>query len=378
LFLTWNGAGNQPPAIGVAQFLRHRGHEVIFGGYENQRSLFTARGFRFIPLQRSATAWRDEPRERMFDVKVQTAWTSVDHLEDVPQAIRDLQCDGALADCLMFGALAALEVASVPTAVLVHSAPGALLPPGGQFEAVLREPVNRMRGKVGLPAIDTLWDAWKPFPALCTSVRELDPLAAQAPASLHYLGPIGERIPPSGWVSPWAREDDRPLILVSFSTGPYWDQSSRIRRTIDALANRNCRVLVTTGMVDAVATSVPGNVVMVTHIPHAEVLPHAAVTVTHAGHGTVAASLAHGVPLVCLPNKAADQPALAAHVVALGAGQALDGDTAKPAEIAAAVERVLTDPSYGAAARRVASAITNAPGPPAAAHQLEQLVWPAS
>lgn len=374
VFLTWNGAGNQPPAIGLGQTLRQRGHEVIFAGYENQRPLFTSRGFRFIPLQRSAAAWRDAPRELMFDVKVRTAWASAEHLDDVPQAIGEQRCDGVLVDCLMFGALAALELASVPTALLVHSAPGALLPPGGQFDALLRGPVNRVRAAAGLPAIGTLWQAWEKFPAVCTSICELDPLASRAPPSFHYVGPIVERVPPSPWRSPWAPDDKRPLVLVSFSTGPYWDQSSRIGRTIEALANRDCRVVVTTGTACATTTTVPPNVEIVTHLPHAEVLPQAAATITHAGHGTVTASLSHGVPLVCLPNAAADQPALAAQVAALGAGQTLDGDGAGPAEIAAAVDRVLTDQSYTVAARRLAKAIANAPGPSEAAALLERLV----
>ena len=54
---------------------------------------------------------------------------------------------------------------------------------------------------------------------------------------------------------------------------------------------------------------VPENAVVVRHVPHGEVPPGAAATVTHGGHGTVAASLAHGVPLVCLPvPRIADQP----------------------------------------------------------------------
>ncbi|MGH3094485.1 MAG: glycosyltransferase [Streptosporangiales bacterium] len=73
-------------------------------------------------------------------------------------------------------------------------------------------------------------------------------------------------------------------------------------------------------------------------------------TVTHAGHGTLAASLAHGIPIVALPNPAADQPALAARVAELGAGVALDGEAATPTEIRAAVDTVLASGSYSAAA----------------------------
>ena len=92
---------------------------------------------------------------------------------------------------------------------------------------------------------------------------------------------------------------------------------------------------------------------MVPFVPHASVLPHAAITVTHAGHGTVAASLAHGVPVVALPNPAADQPALAQQVAKLRAGIALDGESATPGEIADACRRVLADGEYANGARRM-------------------------
>jgi UDP:flavonoid glycosyltransferase YjiC (YdhE family) len=77
--------------------------------------------------------------------------------------------------------------------------------------------------------------------------------------------------------------------------------------------------------------------------------------------------------MVCLPNPAADQPALAARVQALGAGLALDGESATAAEIGAAVQHVLADKSFAAAARRLADAIAAAPGAAAVAHRLEQL-----
>jgi UDP:flavonoid glycosyltransferase YjiC (YdhE family) len=85
------------------------------------------------------------------------------------------------------------------------------------------------------------------------------------------------------------------------------------------------------------------------------VLPHADAVVTHAGHGTVIAALAHGVPLVCLPISR-DQPDVAARVTWHGAGVRLSSRSS-PARIATAVQRILSDPAPRAAARRLADRI---------------------
>ncbi|CAG9185889.1 glycosyltransferase [Cupriavidus pinatubonensis] len=372
-FLTWSGAGNQPPAIGIAQALLDRGHEVAFAGYANQREYFQSRGVRFVLLEYSSAAWQELPPPNMFAVKLRTAWAAAEHLLDVPTLLANEQPDALLVDCLMFGALGALESAGVPTMVLVHSAPGALLPPGGAFELRLLDRVNHVRAEARRPPVKNLWAAWEPFPTVCTSVRELDPLAACAPPSFDYIGPVFERVALCGWQPPWPLQDPRPLVLVSFSTGPYWDQRSRIERTISALAERPYRILVTPGMADVSTIAVPSNAAIVGELPHARVLPHTALTVTHAGHGTVSASLLHGVPLVCLPNPTADQPALAAQVEALGVGCSLDGETATPEDIAAAVDEVLTDRSYASRAGALAKTIARMRGPQAAADRLEQL-----
>ena len=371
--LTWDGAGNHPPSVGIAQALVDRQHEVTVGGYTGQRAYFQERGLQFVPLRSSSAAWQDLPPPSMFAVKLHSAWAAAEHLEDAPALLAELRPDVLIVDCLMFGALAALETAGVPTLVLVHSAPGALLPPGGPFEARLLDSVNRVRARAQRPPLATLWSAWAHFPTICTSIPELDPLAADVPQSFDYIGPIVERMALSEWPSLCPPRDDRPLVLVSFSTGPYWDQRSRIERTLRALADRPCRVLVTSGRTDVSGIAVPSNAVLTTELPHVQVLPHAAVTVTHAGHGTVAASLMHGVPLVCLPNPAADQPALAARVQALGAGRALDGETATAGQIAALVDEVLTDGSYAARARSLARLIAGTHGAEAAVDRLERL-----
>ena len=371
LFVTCYGGGNQGPEIGMAQALRERGHTVTFAGYEVQRERFEALGIPFMLLTRSSAAYlaHGGPRAAMDDV-----FASSDHLRDVPDAIAGTQCDALVVDCLQFGALAAAEDMRLPVAVLVHTAPGLIAGPGTRMDSLLLAPVNAMRGAAGKTPIAGLWEAWSSFLVLCATVPELDPLAGHMPASFKYVGPIFERAPVTGWRSPWPADDPRPLVLVSFSTYSLWDQSSRMQRTLTALADGPYRVLATTGNVDRSGLTAPENAVLVPYVPHAEIMSQAAVCVAHAGHGTLVAALAAGVPLVCLPNPVAEQPPLAAQVQALGAGIALDGDTCTPAEIATAVERVLTEPSCAATARRLAQVIAATPGATNSATHMEALI----
>jgi UDP:flavonoid glycosyltransferase YjiC (YdhE family) len=300
-------------------------------------------------------------------VLVDAVWACAGHLGDVPDLVAREGCDVLVIDCLMFGALAAAERIAEPTVVLVHSAPGALAPPGGGLDRLALDRVNQVRASAGAAPLTALWDAWRPcvplpFTALCTSVPELDPLHGELPEEFTFAGPVAEPDGGAGgWRSPWPAGDPRPLALVSFSTGQAWDQRSRIQRTLDALDDGGYRLLITTSLTEAGGITVPGDAVLIRSVPHARVLPHAAVTVTHAGHGTVAASLSHGVPLVALPNFGADQQALAQQVATLGAGVALDGDNATPAEIADACRRVVTDGGYAKSARHLAEVIAGYP-----------------
>src|SRR5262249_53892728 len=156
-----------------------------------------------------------------------------------------------------------------------------------------------------------------------------------------------------------------------FTTTGHWDQRDRIRNTLDALRDGPVRVLVTAVDPGDIGV-VPTNAVIRPFVPHGAVLPSVAVTVTHAGPGTVSASLALGVPIVALPNRSADQPFLAATLERLGAGLALDGE-AEPEAIRLAVQAVMRRPSYAAAAKTLAAAIHATPGVGGAAAELERL-----
>jgi UDP:flavonoid glycosyltransferase YjiC (YdhE family) len=83
--------------------------------------------------------------------------------------------------------------------------------------------------------------------------------------------------------------------------------------------------------------------------------------VSHGGSGTTIAALTRGLPQVVIPLFA-DQPHNAARIAAAGIGVAVDARSAADT-LAPAVERVLADPSYRAAAHRVACEIAAQPAP---------------
>jgi UDP:flavonoid glycosyltransferase YjiC (YdhE family) len=350
-----------------------RGHAVTFAGYASQQARIAEQRFPFRLLARSQAAWEERLAGHPWTLLLEGALACPAHLDEVPEAVAEEQPDALVVDCMLWAALTATERARLPAAVLVHSAPGALLPPGGFLERELLSPLNALREQSALaPAVRVL-DAWTAFPALCATIPALDPLASAAPTTFDYVGPIFDRAPHAGWLAPWPSGDRRPLVLVSFST--YMDQRSRIQRTLEGLAEQPYRVLVTVGNTDAAGLTVPGNAVLVRQVPHEAVLPGAGCVVTHAGHGTVTASLAHGVPLVCLPNPlVADQVPLAMQVQALGAGRMLDGEAASSTEIATAVREVTMTAAFRAAARDLAATIAARPSARLAADRLERLL----
>lgn len=373
-FVTWDGGGNVPPAIGIAQELAARGHKVDFIGYEVQRRRFEDQGFAFTALRRSGgfdIYGVSDPAERLTRL-IRNVWACPEHLEDIRDGVAQAGVDVLVVDFLMQGALAAGALLKAPVAVLAHSTVAGLIPPPESPMGMARlTATNHLRDHAGLAPLALLNDAWSGFPTLVTTIPDLDPAAENSSSHVHYLGPIFDRFPDQGWDSPWDLDDDRPMIVVSFTTTGLWDQSGRIRNTLEALDGESIRVIASApNGVDV--TAVPSNAVIRPFVPHALVLPQAAVTVTHAGHGTVTASLAHGVPLVALPNPAADQPFLAATIQRLGAGLALEG-TAGPDAIRAAVKEVLGQPSYTTAARVLAAKIGAMPGTAGAADQLERL-----
>ncbi|MEJ7731318.1 MAG: nucleotide disphospho-sugar-binding domain-containing protein [Polyangiaceae bacterium] len=118
--------------------------------------------------------------------------------------------------------------------------------------------------------------------------------------------------------------------------------------------------------------ALPDNVILRPRVPQLALLPHLDAVVCHAGHNTVCETLAHGRPLVVLPIKD-DQPVVAEQVERAGAAVRLKFGRVRADELRRAVERVLHEESFSAAAQRIQRSFAAAGGAARAAHLLEEL-----
>jgi UDP:flavonoid glycosyltransferase YjiC (YdhE family) len=195
--------------------------------------------------------------------------------------------------------------------------------------------------------------ALAPLPESVAAEVERSPLLTLAPRS--FGGPADVRrfrdsVPPR--LPDW----ERPLVYVSFgSETPASELFPAIyRNAIDALAELDVRVLVTTGRDPAELGPVPPSVHVERWVPQQVVMRQAAVMVGHGGSGSTLMALASGVPQVLVPLFV-DGPSNAARVAELGAGIALEGGP--EADIGPAVRELLAMPRYSWAAGVVAAEI---------------------
>jgi MGT family glycosyltransferase len=140
---------------------------------------------------------------------------------------------------------------------------------------------------------------------------------------------------------------DRPLVHVTLGTVFVAESGDLPARILAGLGTLPVSVLATLGrhLDPSSLGEPPANVSVTSFVPHATVLRHADVVVSHGGSGSVIGAAAHGVPSIVLPM-GADQPHNARRVEALGIGIALDPWTATADGIADAVVRLLDDRSY--------------------------------
>jgi MGT family glycosyltransferase len=143
---------------------------------------------------------------------------------------------------------------------------------------------------------------------------------------------------------------------------------------VDALADERLEVVVTTGNVDPASLGrQPDRIHVARWVSQADLLGRCDAVVSHGGFGTLAATLSHGVPLVMLPISA-DQPMNARRAAEAGVGIELPPADRTVGAIRAAVDAVLSDPSYATAATAAAAQAAAQPPIDHAVDLLEALV----
>jgi UDP:flavonoid glycosyltransferase YjiC (YdhE family) len=364
LVVTWGPGGNLPPMLAAAAVLAARGHEVTVLGSAETRAAAGRRGFPVLPYRRAA----DPDTSVAFEAQAErmTAIAAGEELAlDCRGAIRELTPDLVVADCMLPAALAASRSAGTPAASVVHFLYGAararMVEHGGGWTTDLRT-LAATHTALGLaPAEDGIaaWEA--PELVLVTAPAWFD-LDAGAPPHVVHAGPLGVRVGGGA---------ERTRVLLTFSTTVMEGQPALIDRVCQAVAGRGIRPTLTLGpAVDRASVHVPDDVEALAFADHDALLAECAAVVTHGGLGTVLRALAHGVPLVVLPL-GRDQALNAARVERLGAGIALPAG-ASPERVRAAVDALLTDASFAAAARAAAERIAAGEPDRAAAAALER------
>jgi len=363
LFVTWDGGGNVPPALGIASELRERGHPVGFLGHAQQRAVIEAAGFRFTPYTHARPWSSAEPAAGLSAAaRVFSMFTDPGPGTDLLQTLDREPAAAIVIDCMSLGALRAAAQARLPRAVLVHTYYRYLT------HSWSRGPIGafaRLRGQNPV----RLWESAGLL--LVATDPDLDPMRRRdLPLTLRHTGVVQPAPLP-----PVRVPGARPRVLVSLSTTFFPRQERALQTIIGALGPLPLDAVVTTGFaIDPGRLRTAPNIELHRYLPHAHVMPAVSLVIGHGGHATTMRALAHGLPLVILPmHPMLDQKMIGNSVAARGAGIVLPA-TAPAGRIAAAVQQLLTPGPHTAAAARIGAALRARNGAAQAADHLSALL----
>ena len=386
LIATWEGGGSVGPKLTVARKLLEAGHRVRVMSDACNRMEAEAVGARFVPWTRAPSRTdRDRESEIVRDwaeaspaegfmqaIDMVFAGPALDYAHDVMEELAREPADLVVSSELLFGVMAGCEAVGQDFVLLPcnwlffpldgapRSFPAHREPANEEERAALAAmkaatkamfdhglpALNAARVRLGLPALSTVLEQVAAARKILIGVsRAFDFGPEIDPPGFAYVGPqLDDLAWAAPWRSPFGPDDARPLVLVSFST-TFQNHAGALQRVIDALALLPVRAVVTLGPAIRPAELAPApNVRLLPSAPHNVVMKEAALVVTHGGHGTLARTLVHGLPVLVMPH-GRDQDGNAARIAEHGAGLMLPAN-ACTAEIRTALERLLDGPGF--------------------------------
>jgi UDP:flavonoid glycosyltransferase YjiC (YdhE family) len=355
--------------VPLARALLERGHELLWATGADACERLGREGFRAVPAglgEREAMAelYRRFPEvlsltpaerpEYMFPRLFGTVRAAT-MLRDLAAAAERWSPQLFVCDAAEFAGHLQARVLGVPS--VTHSF-GALLPETRvNTLARLIEPLWTERGLEPRPyggAYDCLYIDIYP-PSLQIGNRS-HVLATQ------LLGPRAFAIAGDEPLPEWVASESGPLVYVTFGT--VFSNVAALSNIVEGVRSLPVRVVVTVGPHGDPASlgAQPENVHVARYIPQTDLLERCAIVISHGGSGTFLASLAARVPQLCVPQ-AADQFLNAAACERAGVGLVLQPGAVSVASVRGAVERLLSDDAFRAAATRMSAEIASMPSP---------------
>lgn len=408
-------SGHVVPMCAVAAALVERGHDIRFYTGAAFRERVEASGAVLVPWRAapdfdenalSATFPRLIGKKGIRQVLVNVQDVFID---TAPGQVADLQAewarmpwDATAGDDLSVGAALHAELTRNPWGTVSvlplniigrHGPPSGMgLAPGRNPATKLRDaalraavpllsrpvsaPLARARAAVGLPESRLSFDrsVYSPRLVVASGAPILDFERTDRPAYVSFVGQLTASPAPAALPDWWSDLHGRAVVHVTQGTQNI-DPSDLIRPALEALAERDVLVVVSTGVRarDELPFPVPANARVAGFLPYADLLPRVSVVITNGGWGGTLATLSHGIPLV-IAGGDLDKPEVAARVAWAGAGVNLKTGTPSAAQVARGFDAVAADPSYRDAASRVAAQLNRLGGAPASAELLERLL----
>ncbi|WP_222266408.1 glycosyltransferase [Modestobacter marinus] len=370
------GTGHFLPTLPYARELRARGHQVRYACQSAMVAPVEAEGFPAAdtggptllpPDERRPLGLVDRSREQRVVTDFFIGQVGTERAARTGGLIDGWRPDLVLRDEVDVGVGVAAEAAGVPCADVI------VLAVGGALDADLqRAPLRELRSLYGLPPDERaglhgdltlepvppgLRDPTDPLPSTAVAVRP----------------PILDEAVPAGPAPPRPR---RKSVYVTLGTIFAQESGDLFPRLLAGLHEPDVDVLVTVGrqLDPAELGPQPANVRIERFVPLAEALADRDLVVSHAGSGTVVATLALGLPSLLLPM-GADQPWVADRGRALGVCRVLDPLTCTPGEVRSdALHLLAGDCPERAAARELARRARALPTTAQAVDLLERLI----
>jgi len=386
LLASWGTLGNLCPLLTSGRHLRRHGHHVRVMADPAMRAEVEAADFEFVAWRRAPTGKAADPTD-MSDMQDWIRRTLFEpcpaYAADMCDEIGRVPTDAVLCLDLLFGGALGAEASGLPFALLsphvsIRILPG--MPPAisglGQpktrgeraeidaanadLAAVMNASLpilNWARFEFGLPVLADVMHLFDQADRLLLATSQAFDFEADAlPDNYRYIGPLLD-VPnwSKAWQAPWSTQSDHPRVLIACSTGAQ-GQRDLFQRVIDAAGTMEIDAVVTAGPnLDVADLRAPNNVHLLRGASHDQVMKNVSLVISQGGHGTVNRALINSLPQLVLPM-GRDQSANGARVEAKGAGLRLD-PSACEAEIAAAISRLIVEPHFKIAARKLGQAI---------------------